>query len=234
MISKKILLNFEKKIGYKFKNTNLLSQSLTHPSFLTNNKKNNYKDDNFERLEFLGDRVLGLIISSLLYFKFNHLNEGDLSKRFSYLVQKKFLYKISKDLSLEKILLYDFKKNNTKMQMSIMSDSVESLIGSIFVDGGYQKSFNFVKKFWLSYLDIELLEILDPKTAIQELSQQKYKKLPEYKLLSKKGPPHSPIFKISLKVLTLDKIIETGSSIREAERKAALKALNHINENKTS
>ena len=233
MISKKILNYFEKKIDYKFKNISLLSESLTHPSYFKDVKNLKEKSNQFERFEFLGDRVLGLVVASLLFKNFKYLNEGDLSKKFSYLVQKNFLYKIAMDLSIDKILLYNFKKNNTKMKVSILSDSVESLIGAIFIDGGYNISSNFIKKFWLSHLYIDIKKTLDPKTSLQELSQQKIKKLPEYKLIKKEGPSHAPIFTISLKVLNLKKITASGSSIREAERKAALKALNFINEEKT-
>ena len=232
MISKKILQTFEKKIDYKFKDLNLLSMSLTHPSFYSDKKKYNLENNQFERLEFLGDRVLGLIIASLLFDNYKDFNEGDLSKKYSYLVQKRFLYKISIDLSINNILLYNFKKNNKKMIISILSDSVESLIGAIFIDGGYKSSYNFVKKFWSNHLDIDISKTLDPKTSLQEISQQKSKKLPEYKLLKKDGPPHSPIFTISLKVLNLKKIQSKGSSIREAEKKAAEVALDLINEKK--
>ena len=144
MIKKNKLNLFEKKIQYKFKNILILKQSLTHPSYF--NDKNEVKNmsNNFERLEFLGDRVLGLVIASLLFEKYQNFNEGELSKKYSYLVQKNFLYKISKELSIEDILLYNFKKKNNKMLISILSDTVESLIGAIFVDGGFKASFNFV------------------------------------------------------------------------------------------
>ena len=231
MIQKKKLNSFEKKIDYKFKNVLLLKQSLTHPSYYIENSY--LKNLNqFERFEFLGDRVLGLIIASLLFNKYKNLDEGDLSKRYSYLVQKNFLHKISLELEVEKILLYNYKKNNKKMLKSIFSDSVESIIGAIFIDGGYKSSFNFVKKFWLPYLDIQISNTQDPKTSLQELSQQKSKKLPEYKLIKKKGPAHSPLFTINLNVLDLKKITAEGSSIREAETKAASEALKIINEKK--
>ena len=232
MILKKKLNIFQKKIDYKFKNISLLSNALTHPSYFQDNKNLKLKSNQFERLEFLGDRVLGLVIASLLFNSFKNLNEGDLSKKYSYLVQKNFLYKIAIDLSIDKILLYNFKKNNQKMKISILSDSVESLIGAIFIDSGYKNSFIFIKKFWLSEIDIDINKILDPKTTLQELSQQRIKKLPEYKLLKKAGPPHSPIFTISLKVLDLKLITAYGSSIREAEREAAIQALKFINEKK--
>ena len=111
MIDSKKLKLFEKKINYKFKNNKLLIQSLTHPSFyLENDKKININE--FERFEFLGDRVLGLIIANLLFSKYKKFNEGDLSKKYSYLVQKKFLFKISQELKIEDVLKYNFKKKN--------------------------------------------------------------------------------------------------------------------------
>ena len=231
MINNKKLQEFEKKINYKFKNNNLLVESLTHPSFFLDSDKKMQANE-FERFEFLGDRVLGLIIANLLFSKFKNFNEGDLSKKYSYLVQKKFLFKISKELQIENILQYNFKKKNNKMLNSIFSDSVESLIGAIFVDGGYNSSLEFISKFWTKYLDIEVSKTLDPKTLLQEISQQFYKKLPEYKLVKKEGPSHSPTFTVSVKVINLNKIKSTGSSIREAERNAAELALNKLNEKK--
>ena len=229
MIEKKILTLFEKKIGHKYKDIKLLIDSLTHPSYFKIHSDNEKISNQFERLEFLGDRVLGLSVASLLFDNYKNLEEGDLSKKHSYLVQKNFLHKISLDLSMDKVAVYNFKKNNKKMIISILSDSVESLIGSIYMDGGYKPSFNFIKKFWSPYLDIDVSETLDPKTTLQEFSQQKSKKLPEYKLNKKEGPSHNPIFTVSLKVLDMKKITAKGSSIREAERKAARNALQIIN-----
>ena len=231
MISIKLLNSFEKRINYKFKNLKNLEKCLTHPSYISDINFNT-KDNQFERLEFLGDRVLGLSIASILFMKYKNFNEGNLSKKYSYLVQKNFLYQISMDLSIDKILLYSFKKNNKKMIKSVFSDSVESLIGAIYIDGGYKSSFNFIKKFWDPYIDVDVSDIQDPKTKLQELSQQKLKKLPEYKLLKKEGPPHSPLFTVSLKVLNLKIITAKGESIRDAEKNAANKAIEIINEKK--
>ena len=230
MISDKKINKFEEKIGYFFKNKTLLINSLVHPSSLTDNKKNkiNLAND-FERLEFLGDRVLGLAISSIIYKKFSKNNEGDLSKKLSYLVQKNFLHKISIDLKIDNILNYSFKKNK-KMNISILADSIESLIGAIYLDGGFINAKKFINKIWGPYFDIEEQNIQDFKTKLQELSQRKSKKLPEYNLLKKEGPSHSPIFTVSLKVLSLKKIKASGSSIREAEKNAAKKALALLHE----
>ena len=230
MISDKKINKFEKNIGYFFKNKKLLINSLVHPSSSTDSKKNKIKVVNdFERLEFLGDRVLGLAISSIIFVKFEENNEGDLSKKLSYLVQKNFLHKISIDLKIDDILNYSFKKNE-KMNVSILADSIESLIGAIYIDGGFGNAKKFINKFWGPYLDINEKNMQDFKTKLQELSQQKSKKLPEYNLLKKEGPPHSPIFSVSLKVLGLKKIKASGSSIREAEKNAAKTALSLLND----
>ena len=235
MISAKNIDLFENKIGYYFKNKKILISSLLHPSYIKEKKiKYNQLNQSFERLEFLGDRVLGLVIASLIYSKFINLNEGDLSKKLSYLVQKNFLYKISDELNLNKFIKFTFKKQNEKMTKSIFSDSVEAIIGAIYLDGGFTSSTKFIKKFWGKYLDTEVSSILDPKTQLQEISQKKYKKLPLYKLVAKKGPSHLPNFTVSLKVLNLKKILAKGSSIQEAEKNAAIVALELLNEEKTS
>ena len=117
------------------------------------------------------------------------------------------------------------------MSISILADSVESLIGALYLDGGFKNAKKFIKSTWDPYFDIEEKNMQDPKTKLQELSQQKIKKLPDYKLIKKERPSHSPIFTVSLKVLNLKKIITSGSTIREAEKNAASIALKHINEN---
>ncbi len=223
--------DIQKILKYKFKDIKILENCFTHPSYYKDPKlKTNQRINEFERLEFLGDRVLGVIISSLIYQKFPEYDEGSLTKKFSYLVQKEFLYKIAHELQLELYLKYKNKKLNDRRSKSILSDSVESIIGGIFVDGGFDKVFSFVQRIWTPYLDIEESNKTDPKTRLQEISQKKYKVLPQYKLLTKKGPPHSPIFTISLKALNLKSIKSSAGSIRDAEKKAAKKILDIINE----
>ena len=230
MISKKKISQLEEIISYNFKNKKLLENALIHPSYITENKKKIINEvSDFERLEFLGDRVLGLAISSIIYQKFDKNNEGDLSKKLSYLVQKNFLYKISINLKIDRFLKFSSKKNN-KMNVSILSDSIESLIGALYLDGGFAIAKKFINSTWGPYLDVEDKNMQDSKTKLQELSQQKLKKLPEYNLIKKEGPSHSPTFTISLKVLNLKKILSSGSSIRDAEKNAASIALKIINE----
>ena len=235
MIKKQKLESFQKIINFKFKNIDNLYKALIHPSFT----KEKYSIDNhlineFERLEFLGDRVLGIVISYLLFEKYKYFDEGSLTKKFSYLVQKDFLYKISKEIEIDKYLKYSYKPSNIRMNKSILADSVEALIGSIFIDSGYNQSLKFIKNIWNKYLDLEDSNVQDSKTRLQEISQNKFKTLPIYKLIKKDGPSHLPIFTVSLKVLKLKLIKASGNSIRKAEKEAAKKALLIINDTKTN
>ena len=218
-------------IEYSFKDKENLRNSLIHPS--------SYKDKKirpinhlyeFERLEFLGDKILGLSVASLIFYNFNDFNEGELTKKLSYLVQRDFLYKIALELKLDNFLRYSHKGGNIRMNKSILADSVESLIGSIFVDGGYNSAFKFIKKFWSPYLNLQESNEQDPKTKLQEISQQKFKKLPEYKLIKKTGPSHFPVYTVSLKVLKMKLVKASGGSIREAQKEAAKKILDLISD----
>ncbi len=229
MISKQKLEKFEKKINFYFKDKENLSNALMHPSYISE-KKLKKNESKFERFEFLGDRVLGLSISSLIFNKFKQSNEGDLTKRLSYLVKKDFLYKIAIEIDIESFLKYSYRKENNRTKISILSDSVESLIGAIYIDSGYSAAFKFIDKIWSPYLDIKASNKQDPKTNLQEIFQQKYKVLPKYNLIKKIGPSHSPTFTVSLKILNFNKIIASGSSKQEAEKNAAAKAIKILNE----
>ena len=231
MNENKTLYEIQNIIKYKFKNKKNLINSLIHPGFYKKYSQSKQKiTSEFERLEFLGDRVLGLIIASLIFNKFQDLNEGDLTKKFSFLVQGDFLYKIALNLNLEKFLRYSKQKNNSKLNKSILSDSLESLIGAIYIDGGINEVTKFIKLYWNPYLALTETVVTDSKTKLQEISQKKYKSLPQYKLLIKKGPSHSPTFTISLKALNFKPIKTSAKSIQEAEKKAAKIILDSIDE----
>ena len=222
MSLKKTIEEIESILGYTFKVKKILTNSLTHPSFNKNKKRyllNNVNE--FERLEFLGDRVLGIAIAFLIFKKFINFDEGSLTKKLSYLVQRDFLYKIALELKFDEILQYSHNKENTRMNKSIMADTVESLIGGIFIDRGYTSAYNYIKKIWGPYLDLHESNEQDSKTKLQEISQQRFKILPEYKLLKKNGLSHSPIFTVSLKVPKIKLVKATGKSIKEAEKNAA-------------
>ena len=212
------LEKFQKIIKVKFKNKNLLKEALTHKSY--NSNLNN------EKLEFLGDRVIGLILSKKLFDLYPNEPEGVLDKRFSMLVNKKTCCDVAWSISLQNyIILGNSKKIINKKDEKILSDCCEAIIGSIFIDQG----FNFVKKFvikiWEKYLEKSDVTILDPKTKLQEYSLKHYKKLPVYQIISSTGPRHNPIYKISVQIINSKKFIGFGNSKQLAELDSASKLL---------
>ena len=212
----------EKELKIKMQNKSLLIEALTHKSF--NQKFNN------EKLEFLGDRVIGLILSKKLIDLYPNSTEGDLDKRFAKLVNRKTCASIAwingvKDY----IIIADKKKSINKKDEKILSDTCEAMIGAIYMDRG----FNYVKEFVLRLWDKELnksnVTILDSKTKLQEYSLKNFKHLPTYRLLSSKGPRHNPIFKISVHIGKSNKFIGFGNSKKQAEQDAAGKFLKKTN-----
>ena len=215
---RKSLNSFEKIIGIKFKNQNLLMQSLTHKS--NNPLKNN------EKLEFLGDRVLGLIISQNLLKFFPNDKEGDLDKKLASLVNKNQCAKIAKDIKLQDYILIKNSKNNSTVENKILSDCLESIIACIYLDQGLNVAEKFIIKNWQKYLNKSLITEIDAKTKLQEYSLKLHKSLPIYKLIDNKGPRHKPLIKVSVKIKNSKKYLGIGNSKKEAEQKAALKLLN--------
>ena len=212
--------NLQKKINVKFKNLNLLKTSITHKSYDPIN--------NYEKLEFLGDRILGLVISKKLIELFPNEKEGFLDKKLASLVNKNRCLEIAKSINLEKYILVGNKNNKSKIENKIVSDSIEALIGAIY----YDKGFDFVEKYilslWEKLINLSEITIVDPKTKLQEYSLKKYKILPIYKLTSSSGPKHNPKFTISVR-LKDTKIFEgIGRSKKIAEQNAAKKLLDNI------
>ena len=218
---KKNFNQFEKKIGYNFNNINLLIQSLTHKSF--DPIKNN------EKLEFLGDRVLGLIISKNLLKTFPNDNEGDLDKKLASLVNRKQCVKIANKLNLsEFILIRNSKNKKQEIENKILSDSIESIIGAIYLDQGFEKVEKFILDHWREDIIKRTITERDAKTKLQELSLKVNKSLPIYKLIENKGPRHKPIIKVSVKIKNSKVIVAIGNSKKEAEQNAAKKLLDII------
>ncbi len=218
---KKNFNQFEKKIGYNFNNINLLIQSLTHKSF--DPIKNN------EKLEFLGDRVLGLIISKNLLKTFPNDNEGDLDKKLASLVNRKQCVKIANKLNLsEFILIRNSKNKKQEIENKILSDSIESIIGAIYLDQGFEKVEKFILDHWTEDIIKRTITERDAKTKLQEFSLKINKSLPIYKLIENKGPRHKPIIKVSVKIKNSKVIVAIGNSKKEAEQNAAKKLLDII------
>ena len=212
----------EKKINIKFKNRDLLSQSLTHKSF--DSKTNN------EKLEFLGDRVLGLVISKNLLIKYPNEKEGIIDKKYANLVNKKKCAEIAFEIDLKKFMFLgsNYKRSDQKHE-KISGDCLEALIGAIFEDSSLKNAEKFILKYWESSLKKSDFTVVDSKTKLQEYSLKKYKKLPTYVLLKTSGPHHKPIFKVTAKTPDSKKVTATGLSKKEAQQNAAKKLLEELN-----
>lgn len=208
---------FQKEIGYNFKDEGLLSVALTHSS--------TGSDKNYERLEFLGDRVLGLVIAQLLFEEFPNENEGDLAKRLAFLVQGTTLAKISDQISLgDYILLSDAERDaGGAANNHILADVFEAVIGAIYIDSdcNIDACHNLIKAQWGGVLGSMIEPPQHPKTAIQEWAQAQGLPLPIYKIIGQTGLDHAPIFEIKLLVKGHDPIIASGKSRAEAEKSVA-------------
>ena len=215
------LSNLEKKLDIKFKSSDLLVRALTHKSFNS--------EDNNEKIEFLGDRVLGLVIAKKLLEIYPDEKEGILDKKFASLVNKKTCLEIAKKIELEKyILTFNPKNKKIKIEDKVISDSCEALIGAIYLDKGFTICEKIILELWKNKISESVITPIDAKTKLQELSLKKFKKLPIYKLISNTGPRHKPIFKIALKLQNTKFFTAEGNSKKNAEQNAAQLCLNHI------
>ena len=211
----------EKKIKLKFKNKDLLIKSLTHKSY--------DKDNNYEKIEFLGDRVLGLVMAKKLLEVYPNEKEGVLDKKFASLVNKKTCLEIGKKIELQKfILTYNVKNKNNLIEDKVIADSCEALIGSIYLDKGFQIAEKIILELWSDNIKNSIVTQIDAKTKLQEFSLKKFKKLPIYKLISNTGPRHKPLFKIGVKISNTKFYVSTGKSKKDAEQNAAIQCLKSI------
>ena len=216
------LNKLQKKIGIHFKDKKLLTRAITHKSF------NPFI--NYEKLEFLGDRVLGFVISKKLLELYPDEKVGIIDKKLANLVNKNKCYEVGKEIELENYILKGNteKKQKTIIEKKIISDCCESLIGAIYLDRGFDISSKFILKYWKNYLNKSDVTIIDSKTRLQEYSLKKFKKLPVYKLISNTGPKHKPNFEISVKLKDGKISHAEGSSKKNAEQEAAKQLLEKI------
>ena len=211
----------EKKIKINFKNKSLLIKSLTHKSY---DKKNNN-----EKLEFLGDRVLGLIIAKKLLEIYPDEKEGILDKKFASLVNKKTCLEIAQKLELNNyILTLNLGNKKTLIEDKVLSDSCEALIGAIYLDKGFQAVEKIILNLWSEKIKDSAITQIDAKTKLQEFSLKKFKKLPIYKLISNTGPRHKPLFKVAVKLIDTKFYTAQGNSKKDAEQNAAIICLQNI------
>lgn len=218
----KPLENLEKQIGYSFKNRDLLRVALTHSS--------TGESENYERLEFLGDRVLGLVIASVLFEKFPDEKEGDMAKRLAALVQGQTLAELSVRISLgDYINFSDAERDSGGAENEhILADVYESVIGAIYLDGGFEPCSRLIKTQWQEALYTMKKPPQHPKTAIQEWAQGQGLPLPIYDIVAQHGPDHAPIFEVRLSVKGHKPVHGSGKSRAEAEKLAAEGFMEHV------
>jgi ribonuclease-3 len=215
---KKNLKEFEKIIDYNFKRINLLEKAFVHKSY--DNISNN------EKLEFLGDRVVGLVISTKLLEKYPEEKEGIIDKKFANLVNKKTCALIAKKINIKKFInLGPSHKKLERYGDKISSDCLEAIVGAIYLDGGLRLAEKFIINFWKDYLLKSTVTYIDSKTKLQEFSLKKFKELPKYIFFKKTGPQHKPIFKTEVQIPNSKKIIGLGTSKKKAQQNAASKLL---------
>lgn len=220
---KRIFLELEEKIGYNFRNKDLLKNSLIHKSFGNENKK--YKNVNNERMELLGDAVLDLVVTEYLYKNYNSLKEGDLAKMKSMIVSEPILAKISRELRIGDCLLLSKGEQITggRERDSILGDVFEAILGAVYLDSDFETVKEIALKHIKTYINNinENEDILDFKTILQEFSQREYKLIPVYEVVAESGPDHRKTFEVCVKI-DEDKIGKgTGKNKKTAEQAAA-------------
>lgn len=220
----KKLEGLEEIIGYIFKDKELLKLAMTHSSYA--NEHNNSKLENNERLEFLGDAVLELTVSSFLYNEYKNVNEGELTKTRASMVCEPTLFLCAQVINLSDFILLGKGEESTggRKRPSIVSDAMEALIGAIYLDSGIESARSFITKFILNDIEDKKL-FYDSKTILQEFTQGKHLGDISYELISEEGPDHNKIFNVALKID--DKIVEkgTGKTKKAAEQEAAYKTI---------
>ena len=210
----------EARIGYSFADPNQLIQAITHVSALKSGRK---RGDSYQRLEFLGDHVLGLVVSDMLYHAFPNADEGELSKRLAELVRKESCADVAKSLGL----LDDIKLGSVgssadaRLRKSILGDICEAVIGAIFLDGGHAAADEFVKRNWTERMHKPRRPLRDPKTVLQEWAQGKGLPTPVYREVERTGPHHDPQFRVAVDLPGLAPAEGIGGSKRAAEKVAA-------------
>tara|TARA_A100000164_G_C21903971_1_gene771995 strand:+ start:1332 stop:2000 length:669 start_codon:yes stop_codon:yes gene_type:complete len=213
--------NLERKIKIIFKNKDLLVKSLTHKSY--------NKEDNNEKIEFLGDRVLGLVIAKKLLEIYPNEKEGILDKKYASLVNKNTCLEIAKKIELNKyILTFNLNTRKNLIEDKVLADSCEALIGAVYLERGFIAVEKLILNLWSTHIENSIITQIDAKTKLQELSLKRFKKLPIYKLISNTGPRHKPLFKVGVKLIDTKFYNATGKSKKHAEQNAAILCLKDI------
>jgi len=229
MAADPVLSELEDIIGYRFADPDLLDVAMTHASFSGENGGNNGGDD-YERLEFLGDRVLSLVVADLLMARFAEALEGDLAFRHVALVRRETLAEIAAKIGLGRFLKLSRgeEESGGRDNPAILGDALEAVIAALFLDGGLEAAGKFIAEHWTEPMLAVTAPPKDAKTLLQEWALGAGKGLPAYGVLDCAGPDHKPVFTVEVNVAGLDPALGEGASKRNAEQVAAATLLERI------
>ncbi|MDF2766247.1 MAG: RNAse [Rhodospirillales bacterium] len=215
------LAQLAETLGHRFAEPSLLRLAITHSSASGRGLAAN------ERLEFLGDRVLGLAIADLLYRRFSAEEEGHLARRFAVLVSRESLAQVAGQIGLAPYLALARGEEDSggRANPAILADACEAVIAALYLDGGFQAAQRFIEREWAGLVEQDRRPPQDAKTALQEWSQAAGRKLPTYVVVASEGPAHEPLFTVEVRVEGLPPAVGTGRSKRAAEQVAAAEAL---------
>jgi ribonuclease-3 len=210
----------EERIGYHFEDADLLDHALTHISALTSSRS---RTGSYQRLEFLGDHVLGLVVSDMLFRNFPKANEGELSRRLADLVRKETCADMAREIDLGAVIRLGTSEAGAggRSRDAILADVCEAVIGAVFLDGGYEAAAALVEKLWDERMRTPARPLRDPKTTLQEWAQGRGLPTPTYREIGRSGPHHSPEFRIVVELPRIEPAEGTGRSKRAAEQAAA-------------
>jgi ribonuclease-3 len=210
----------EDRIGYRFTDPPILEMALTHISALKGARN---RAGSYQRLEFLGDHVLGLVISDMLYRAFPKADEGELSRRLADLVRKETCTEIARSVDLGAVIRVGSSEHNAgaRSRPAILADVCEAVIGAVYLDGGYKAAEEVVERLWQVRLRATAQPLRDPKTVLQEWAQARGLPTPAYREIARSGPDHSPEFRVAVQLPALAPAEGLGRSKRAAEQAAA-------------
>ena len=216
----------EDRIGYHFADKTLLERAVTHISAASGGARVN----SYQRLEFLGDHVLGLVISDMLFRAFPRANEGELSRRLADLVRKETCAEVARAIDIGPALSLGSSESHAggRLRPTILADACEALVGAVFIDGGYPAAETFVERFWKERMLKPLRPLRDPKTMLQEWAQARGLPTPAYRELARTGPHHNPKFRVAVELPDRPPAEGLGTSKRAAEQAAAAEMLSAV------
>ena len=211
---------FAERIGYEFKDSALLDQALTHISALTGARN---RGASYQRLEFLGDHVLGLVISDMLFASFPRADEGELSRRLAELVRREACADVARSIGLGAVIRLGVSEEHAggRHRTAILADVCEALIGAVFLDGGYTGAAELITRLWEARMRAPVRPLRDAKTVLQEWAQGRGLPTPSYREVERKGPDHDPEFRVTVELPNRAPAEGLGRSKRAAEQAAA-------------